>query len=811
MNRRPTLILLLLAAGCGTTWQPIDADGDGYTRQDGDCWDAIEGPAGLAGSEINPDASETWYDGIDQDCDGGDDYDQDGDGWVPDDMGGLTTQGVAGSGLLPVGDCWDEAAGPESSELAGADIHPAATEAWYDGVDQDCDGASDYDADADGHAHADHGGTDCDDDDAAINPDASEDWYDGVDQDCDGNDDDQDEDGWGVNEDCDDDDPAIFPDPSIPELWYNGIDENCDANDGDQDGDGYWAEDYAGLVASSGSGEDPLEVPSGFEDDCDDLADSVNPGASETWYDGVDQDCDGASDYDADADGYDSSDHSGGDCDDSDNSINPEALESYYDGVDQDCDGLSDYDADADGHDSSDHGGGDCADLDPTIGPHASEVFYDGVDQDCDGLSDYDADYDGHDAIDFGGDDCEDSDASISPSTPETWYDGVDQDCDGLSDYDADYDGYDSSDYGGDDCDDARDDVYTGAAEAWDGADNDCNGLLDDMLAADVALGWLDAQSAGEQLGFAGALSYGDIDGDGSVDLLVGSTTANSATGTVWAVDAHNPSALHDAAANRANPTLFGVDPDGFMAVMGPQQADVTGDGVDDLAIGGTDAVDGSNCALALYAGGSSLTGELTSSSAYLELTGATGAEAPVILSHLDMDADGVAELVYADWSGQSSWGYLGGEVSLVQPAGLSGSTDISSVATSNLLSWDDVEDLGRVMGGGDLDGDGYDDLAVGAPGYAGGDGLVAIYRGSSPLPSWGWNSYEDYADFTILGDSASALGSSGSPQICDLDGDTAPDLVVSDPGADRVYVFLAAGALLGSYTIDQADIVISG
>ncbi|HCH61931.1 MAG TPA: hypothetical protein DFR83_03940, partial [Deltaproteobacteria bacterium] len=55
-------------------------------------------------------------------------------------------------------------------------------------------------------------------------------------------------------------------------------------------------------------------------------------------YDGVDSDCDGASDYDADSDGYDSDAYSGEDCDDTDNTVYPMALET--DGtIDNNCDG----------------------------------------------------------------------------------------------------------------------------------------------------------------------------------------------------------------------------------------------------------------------------------------------------------------------------------------------------------------------------------------------------------------------------------------------------------------------------------------
>ena len=69
-------------------------------------------------------------------------------------------------------------------------------------------------------------------------------------------------------------------------------------------------------------------------EDCDDTDPLVSP-SSEIWYDGIDQDCDGQSDYDADDDGYDSIAFGGLDCDDTTDVVSPSATEVWYDGVDR--------------------------------------------------------------------------------------------------------------------------------------------------------------------------------------------------------------------------------------------------------------------------------------------------------------------------------------------------------------------------------------------------------------------------------------------------------------------------------------------
>ena len=150
------------------------------------------------------------------------------------------------------------------------------------------------------------------------------------------------------------------------------------------------------------------------------------------------------------------------DCDDDDPDIFPGAPETPYDDVDQDCDGTDLTDVDGDGHDGAEAGGDDCDDTDPSAYPGGAEIWYDGVDGDCDGLDDDDQDQDGHAAESQGGDDCDDTNPEVNPDATDIDGDGIDSDCDGR---DA------AGVVGGDDTGEGSDDTGIGGSSGTDKGD----------------------------------------------------------------------------------------------------------------------------------------------------------------------------------------------------------------------------------------------------------------------------------------------------------------------------------------------------
>ncbi|MCB9618259.1 MAG: hypothetical protein H6724_02270 [Sandaracinus sp.] len=305
---------------------------------------------------------------------------------------------------------------------------------------------------------------------------------------------------------------------------------SCDVPDAD--GDGFAAQACGGA-------------------DCDDTDRDVNPDATEICDpEGFDEDCDPSTfgDRDDDDDGFVDArccnlDRCGDDCDDGDDSVRPDSVE-VCNRRDDDCDGSVDesvsvpgfVDEDSDGRGDGDRPamacpgsprfstvGDDCDDDDPARNPAQVEVC-DGVDNDCDDRADEQARavpwYPDTDGDGFGDAsatpttscgrpeghvlnafDCDDTRSTVSPRAAEQC-NGRDDDCDGVAVFegvleDRDGDRIPDARCGGDvvDCDDGSIRVGPGALELCNGADDDCDGRIDE--AATAVMWYLDEDRDG--------------------------------------------------------------------------------------------------------------------------------------------------------------------------------------------------------------------------------------------------------------------------------------------------------------------------
>jgi len=313
---------------------------EGYVADDTDCDDLDD--------EVNPGQDELCN-GIDDDCDGDIDEDDalDASIWYAD-----TDGDGYGDGSAPTVACdqpTGQVADGSDCDDGNSDVNPGEDELCSTAADDDCDGdANEDDAvdattwydDDDGDGYGEDGtsttacdqptgtsstGGDCDDSDADAYPGADE-YCDGHDDDCDGDVDeddavdattwygDDDEDGYGEDTDtttacdepagysasggdCDDGDDDIYPGA---DEYCNSEDDDCDGDvdeddaidattwNIDSDGDGY---------GDSSTTTEACEEPSGYvedDTDCDDAESAVNPGETEVCGDGLDNDCDGA-------------------------------------------------------------------------------------------------------------------------------------------------------------------------------------------------------------------------------------------------------------------------------------------------------------------------------------------------------------------------------------------------------------------------------------------------------------------------------------------------------------------------------------
>ncbi len=488
-------------------------------------------------------------------------------------------------------------------------------------------------------------------------------------------------------------------------------------------------------------------------------------------------------------------------------------------------------DLDEDGYDTRT----DCDDGDPNIHPGATEVC-DGVDNDCDGLADepVDEDQDGYLATACGGDDCDDEDADVNPGADEVCDDGVDNDCDGtsgdcgisgqrnLSSADAILLGESRFDYSGTslagagDVDmDGFDDLLIGA---YGGNRNGTNGgvaylvhgpLTGSRSLSDVGIrleGWIGDHAAWS------VAAAGDTDGNKYADLLIGAPyndeTALSA-GIAYLVQGPLTADLELA---QADARLLGEEKTDMAGYCVAGAGDVNADGLDDILVGAPYEASGDSGGAAYLLLGP-LRGDIGLGQADAKLLGESAHDqaGESLAAAGDTNGDGFGDILLGA-RGDDAGGSSAGAAYLVLGP-VSGELDLE-FADAKLRGENSSDHAGTVASAGDLDGDGYHDLLVGAYGQdesASNAGAVYVVHG--PLAK---SRSLSQADAKLLGGESNGYAGWAVAGPGDVDGDGAGDALVGAYGVDlggenTGVATLALGPFGGTLRLTDAQATLCG
>ncbi|MDD2943120.1 MAG: FG-GAP-like repeat-containing protein, partial [bacterium] len=329
-----------------------------------------------------------------------------------------------------------------------------------------------------------------------------------------------------------------------------------------------------------------------------------------------------------------------------------------------------------------------------------------------------------------------------------------------------------------------------------------------------------DGSAANQNLGSSGAISVGDVNGDGNSDLVIGAERADISaadSGSAWVMFSTLIDDVGSSTGNNKSLSVAGnynIRYDGAALSNNLTRgrslkiADVNGDNLSDLMLGAYLADIAATDSGSLWVMFSTLIDDVGASTGnnkplstatnynirYDGVAGEQISDRSAIFAG-DLDGDGLSDLQVGSWAADGN-GLDAGSVwvmssTLVDDVAATTGNVKSLSSLANYSSRYDGDNrlpgLGDRVVTGDINGDGIDDLIIGAPNASfsgGGSGSVYVYFGRNgfSLPS---SALVDSVDFNIRYDGAAASDWLGTDlAVGDVNGDGVADLLMSANGA---------------------------
>ena len=322
----------------------------------------------------------------------------------------------------------------------------------------------------------------------------------------------------------------------------------------------------------------------------------------------------------------------------------------------------------------------------------------------------------------------------------------------------------------------------------------------------------LDGEAAGDRSGFS-VSGAGDINGDGIDDLLIGAYGADpnsSSSGRSYVVfgrSAGFPATLDLSSLDGSNGFhLDGVALNDWSGYAVSAAGDVNGDGFDDILIGAFRAdpnqASGSGSSYVVFGRDTGFPATVTLSS----LDGSTGFRLDGVSAYDysgkaldsagDVNGDGFDDLLIGGYGADPGTNALSGSSYVVfgQGTGFQAAFDLGSLDGDSGFRLDGVATNDRsgraVSAAGDVNGDGFDDVLIGAHGadpsgnYSGSSYLV-FGQNSGFAPTLALSGLDGTNGFRLDGAAASDISGFSLSAAGDVNGDGFDDILIGAFGAD--------------------------